>query len=111
MPKKTKERPEKKKTDELLIAIDEALKNKNYYFTRHALERSKERKNVSEYQILRILKSTSKYHEANKDGFHESSQDWNYSIRGKSVDSEDIRIILSFDKNNMLIITVINLND
>lgn len=111
MPKKTKERPEKKKTDELLIAIDEALKNKNYYFSPHALVRSEERKNVSVLQVLKILKSTSKYHEPKKDSFQESFQDWNYSIRGKSVDAEDIRIILSFDENDMLIITVINLNE
>ena len=36
---------------------------------------------------------------------------WNYSIRGKSVDSENIRIILSFDESDMLIITVINLDE
>ncbi len=111
MPKKTKEKPEKKKTHELLIAIEEAIENKCYYFTPHALVRSEERKNVSALQVLKILKSASKYHEPKKDSFQESFQDWNYSIRGKSVDAEDIRIILSFDGNGMLIITVINLDE
>ena len=101
MPKKTKGRPEKKKTDELLNAIEGALENKSYYFTSHALERSQERRNVSEFQVLKLLRSKSKYHEPKKDSFNEDFQSWNYSIRGKSVDAEDIRIILSFDENNI----------
>ena len=102
-------RPQKKKTEELFKDIALALKSGNYYFTHHAKKRTKQRVNVSELQVIRILRSKSKYHESQKDRFNEEKQAWNYSIRGKSVDSEDIRVILSFDKNNMLIITVMNM--
>ena len=111
MPKKTKGRPEKKTTDELLSAIKETVESKNYYFTDHALERGRQRRNVSEFQVIRLLKSSSKYHEKRKDSFNEGFEVWNYSIRGKSVDAEDIRVILSFDENKMLVITVINLDE
>lgn len=111
MPKKTKGKPTKKKTDELLSAIESALESKSYYFTTHALERSRERRNVSELQVIRLLRSKSKYHEPKKDKFSDDFESWNYSIRGKSADGDNIRIILSFDENNMLIITVINLNE
>ncbi len=104
-------RDSKKKTRELFAAIKNAIKNRNYYFTAHAVKRSKERKNVNQLQIIKILKSKSKYHESHKDHFNEDFKSWNYSIRGFSVDFEEIRIILSFDKNDMLIITVINLNE
>ena len=104
-------RPQKKTTDELFNAIENALENKNYYFTSHALKRSKERKNLSEFQVIKILSSQSKYHEPKKDSFNEDFNTWNYSIRGRSIDSENIRIILSFDENDLLIITVINLDE
>ena len=110
MPKLKSGKPEKKLSNELFEAIAAALKSKNYYFTDHALKRSKQRKNVSEFQIIELLESRSKYHESKKDSFDENFRNWNYSIRGKSIDAEDIRIILSFDKDLMLVITVINLN-
>ena len=102
-------RPDKKTTKELFRGIREALETGNYYFTHHAKKRTKQRVNVNELQVIRILKGKSKYHEAQKDRFNEKMQTWNYSIRGNSVDSEDIRVVLSFDKSDMLIVTVINM--
>ena len=111
MPKKTKERPEKRTTEKLFEAIKEAIEGKNYSFTYHALERSQQRRNVSDFQVIRLLKSKSKYHEKKKDSFSDEFSSWNYAIRGKSIDSEDIRVILSFDESEMLVITVINLDE
>jgi hypothetical protein len=37
--------------------------------------------------------------------------DWNYCIEGYDVDEQKIRIIISFDANLMLIITVMRIND
>tara|TARA_Y100000768_G_scaffold70167_1_gene49419 strand:+ start:653 stop:991 length:339 start_codon:yes stop_codon:yes gene_type:complete len=104
-------RPEKKTDDELFKAIENALKNRSYYFTPHSQKRAQERRNVSELQVIRILKSKTKYHEKKKDEFKEEFNTWNYSIRGKTVDSENVRIAVSFDENNMLIVTVINLDE
>ena len=104
-------KPQKRKTSELFSAIESALGSGNYYFTAHALKRSRERRNVSEFQVIRILQSQSKYHEPKGDSFNQGFNTWNYSIRGKSIDLEDIRIILSFDENDLLIITVINMEE
>lgn len=101
----------KKTTVELMKAIKEALDNQSYFFTAHAKVRSKQRKNVDEFQVVRILRSKSKYHEPKKDTYSDDFETWNYSIRGSTVDDEDVRVILSFDESNMLIITVINLDE
>jgi hypothetical protein len=45
-----------------------------------------------------------------KDEFKEDHKLWNYSIRGKTIDGKSLRVALSFDKSNMLIITVIDLS-
>lgn len=101
---------QKKSTRELFEAIERALNEKTYYFTAHALNRSQER-SVSEFQVILILRSKTKYHESKKDSFNNAFKAWNYSIRGETVDYERIRIIVSFDSNEMLIVTVINLDE
>jgi len=40
-----------------------------------------------------------------------NQQDWNYHIRGKNTDGDQIRIVISFDEDGMPIITVINLDE
>lgn len=97
-------------SDDLFVLIDEALVDNNYYFTKHASERAIQRKNINELQVVRILKdSSSRFHEARKDTFDTNHECWNYSIRGKSVDLESVRIIISFEEG-MIIVTVINLD-
>lgn len=109
MPEKTK--ASKRTTVELMLAITEAVESKNYFFTTHATTRLKQRRNVDQLQVIRILKSDSKYHEPKKDTYSKEFQAWNYAVRSKTIDDEDVRIILTFDENDMLIITVINLDE
>ena len=104
-------RPTKKKTAELLMAISTAIASKSYYFTKHADLRARTRRNVSPFEILRILKSDSKYHEVKKDRFNEEFYTWNYSIRGETLDAESVRIVISFEADDLLVITVINLSE
>lgn len=99
----------KKKTEELFASIKSALRESRYFFTTHALERAISRRNVNQFQVLKILKGNKKFHESKKDKFDEAHAAWNYSIRGRTIDDEEVRIIISFDEENMLIITVINL--
>ncbi len=107
---KASNRPVKVSDDELLELIENSIKNKSYYFTTHGSERANERKDVSELQVIAILKSTSKFHEKKKDEYSEEFKAWNYAIRGKTLDDDNVRIVVSFDDKNMLIITVINLD-
>lgn len=48
------------------------------------------------------------FHEKEKTLFNNKFQTWNYAIRGKAVDGEDVRVILAFEKD-MIIITAIRL--
>ncbi len=44
--------------------------------------------------------------EAGQDERHEA---WCYAIRGKTVDKRELRVVVSFDENYLLIITAIGL--
>ena len=83
------------------------IKKGNYFDTRHATDRKTER-NISRTEILYVLQHGR--HEKSKDRFQERYNAWNYAIRGKTVDKRDLRVIISFDENNMLIITAIDLD-
>jgi len=48
------------------------------------------------------------HHEKRKDQFEEIYGAWSYSIRGKTTDKRDLRVVISFDeKTELLIITVV----
>lgn len=78
----------------------------DYIPVEHAKQRLDQRE-VSDPEVRYIL--TTGYHEAKKDEYKEEHHAWNYSIRGKTVDDRKLRIAVSFDKNDLLIITVIDL--
>jgi len=104
-------KPKKKTKPELFEIIENAIDTCNYIFIKHGKLRSEQRKHVNDLQIINILKSKNKKHEAKKDYYQEGHADWNYHIIGKTIDNEKVRIVLSFDSNLMLIITVINLEE
>lgn len=104
-------KPEKKTTEELFKAIESAIEKSEYYFTDHGEMRSATRKKVTDVEVLRILEGKDKWHEKAKDKYENGQDDWNYHIRGKNTDGDNIRIAVSFDKDGMPIITVINLDE
>jgi phage terminase large subunit-like protein len=75
--------------------------------TRHATERQEER-SITRPELLKVLRTG--FHEKKKDQFKEEYQAWNYAIRGKTVDERNLRVIVSFDLNGMLIISAIDLD-
>lgn len=97
----------KEKISELLRKIKECLETGNYKFSKHALERRKERF-ISLPDILEVLRHG--YHEKTKDVWNEQFNEWDYAVRGKTVDQASCRIIVSFDAKGLLIITVIRLD-
>jgi hypothetical protein len=104
-------RPSKKTTVELMRAIEDAITRGEYYFTDHGEKRSRARKKVNDLEVIKILSGNDKWHEAVKDKFVRNSNDWNYHIRGINSDGDQIRIVISFDREGMPIITVINLDE
>jgi hypothetical protein len=95
------------KHNNVLLEISTMLEEGKYMYIGHANQRLKER-SVTRLEVKQALKNG--YHEKRKDEFKEEHNRWNYSIRGKTIDSRNLRIAITFDKNNMLVITVIDLD-
>jgi hypothetical protein len=100
------ERMKAEKIAPLLEKIREGIDSGRYVHTRHATKRQNER-SIIVPDILYVLRKG--YHEKKKDSWDKRCKTWCYSIRGKTIDGAELRIIVSFDKNGMLIITVIRL--
>ena len=95
------------KIPDLLLRIRACLESGKYLFSNHALLRKKERFLTIPKITQQVLRNG--YHEKKKDQWDQTHNAWNYAIRGKTIDNEDLRVIVSFDENGMLIITVIRL--
>lgn len=102
--KKQSTRPEKE--PDLLQKIRDAINSRNFRDVIHASMRAVER-DITRPEYLYVLKNGR--HEKKKDEFKEEHNNWNYAIRGKTLDDRELRVIVSFDENGMLIITVIDL--
>ncbi len=92
---------------DVLDRIKECLDRGQYKFSQHAMERRMERF-ISLPDVIEVLRFG--YHEKQKDIWDKRFKTWNYAIRGKTVDKENCRIIVSFEENGLLIITVIRLS-
>lgn len=95
------------KIDNLLEVVRKCIDEGRYLDTRHAFQRQAER-GITRIEILNVLRAG--FREAKKDKYDETYKAWNYAIRGKTMDDRSLRIIVSYDKNNMLIITAIDLD-
>ncbi len=102
--KKTEKPP---KDREIELKIKDCLIKRRYRQSLHAFERIDKRK-VSFQDVLFVLE-TGRREEA-KDAFDEAFKNWKYSIRGNTLENVDIRIIVTLNESNVVIITVVNLN-
>lgn len=93
-------------TANLLGKIKASIETGNYIVTKHALERLDERK-VSLKDTIYVLAHG--YHEKRKTSFDPVFHTWKYSIRGKTKDTLELRVIVSFVEE-LAIITVIRLD-
>ncbi len=105
---KTISKPIKKTTSELFTAIDNGLNNGEYFISLHGRKRGLERK-VNALHVVSALRSPNRRHEAKKDKYVEGKLDWNYSILSNDTEQRELRIILTFSEQ-MLIVTVIVLS-
>jgi len=106
-------KPKKKNDLELYNLIAKKLADGSYIVLKHAKERIKDR-NVSDLDVLDILENNNnrkRKRNKSKDVYIPGYQDWNYCIEGKDIDGQKIRIIISFNDELMLVITVIRIND
>lgn len=70
----------------------------------HALERKNERE-IELQDIVYVLKNG--FHEEKKTTYDETRKSWKYAIRGSTIDGDDLRIIITFVTNDLLVVTVI----
>ena len=103
----TEKRPVK--IDNLLSKIKECINNGKYILTKHALDRQNER-SINLTETLYVLKNG--YEDKRKTCFDREKDTWKYAIKGKTlIDKLDARVIIAFDENSMLIITVMLIGD
>jgi hypothetical protein len=97
---------------DLWSLISQKISGVRYVFLNHAKERLLDRK-ITDIEVLDILEHKEKCRRnKSKDSFAPGYQDWKYCIEGKSfVQQPQIRIIISFDEEFMLVVTVIRLDD
>lgn len=101
----TRKKPEKIKN--VLVKIKECIEKGDYFVTSHAFIRQNERL-ISLPESLHVLETG--YEEKQKTRFDTDYNTWKYAIRGKTIRDElDVRVIVAFDENGMLIITVMHI--
>lgn len=102
-----------KKGDKVLYAlIEDKIQKAQYVILPHAKERQIQR-NISDLDVINILEGKRGYSRRRnkpKDKYETDREDWNYCIEGMNVDKEQIRIIVSFEADQMPIITVMRIH-
>jgi hypothetical protein len=101
----------KRNDPDLWGLITQKISSVHYVFLNHAKARLVDRK-ISDYEVLDILEHKNKCRRNKaKDSFMHGFPDWKYCIEGKSFEGQPkIRVIISFDKEFLLVITVIRLD-
>lgn len=94
------------KESAVLEKIHQCVKAGRYRDTRHSIQRGLER-NVDLVDIIEVLENG--YHEKSKDDFRTDFQSWNYAIRGKTFEGDELRVAIYFEKDLVIIVTVIRL--
>jgi len=89
--------------DNPLAKIRQHIDSGRYRVSKHAIKRQSERE-VNLRNILYVL--THGFHEEQKSLFDIAFQTWKYAIRGRTIDGIELRVIVGFAEE-MLIITVI----
>lgn len=77
-----------------------------YNFVRHARKRLHERE-VTLLEVSQVIRGG--YHEARKDEFKPEFAEWNYAIRGKTLDARTLRLAIAIKFDGVLVITAIDL--
>jgi len=94
------------KLENVLETAQNCIDAGNYLPTFHSECRQFER-DITLLDALYVIKSG--YREPKHDQFKEEWQAWNYAIRGTTLQSDTVGVIISFDeRKKLLIITVIN---
>lgn len=96
-----------KKIENVVVLAKNLMLMGAYVISNHAKLRQGERR-LTIGDIKNIIETG--YHEKRKDEYKEEFSDWNYAVRGKTLDSEEARICIAFAEEKLfVVITVIRL--
>jgi len=95
------------KADDVVAKVRRHVEQGTYRDTRHVNERRTER-GITLLEVLQVLMRG--YHEKRKDEFKPEHNDWNYAIRGRTVDARELRVAVAFVEPGLLLITAIDLS-
>ena len=98
----------KAKEPHLLERVRKCVESGNYLDTAHSSIRRDERR-ITRPEFLYVLKHG--WHEKAKDQFDEFYKAWNYAIRGETIDGRELRVVVAFERQGILVITAIELKD
>lgn len=101
----------KKNDFDLWSLISQKISSVRYTFLNHAKARLIDRK-ISDIEVLDILEHKNKCRRnKSKDTYVPGYSDWKYCIEGKTfAERPKLRVIISFDKDLMVVVTVIRLD-
>lgn len=94
------------KEENLLEKIRDAIDKGFFKDTRHSSQRADER-GIILPDVLEILSTG--HHEKAKDQYRPEFNSWNYAIRGRTLDDDELRIAVYFEGPIVMIATVIRL--
>lgn len=96
-----------KKIENVVVLTKNLMLKGAYVISNHAKLRQGERC-FTIGDIRNIIETG--YHEKRKDEYKEEYADWNYAIRGKTLDNDQARICIAFaEEKHFVVITVIRL--
>ncbi len=96
-----------KKIENVLSLAKNLMQKGTYAISEHAKLRQGERC-FTIGDIKNIINTG--YHEKKKDEYKDEYADWNYAIRGKTLDDEQARVCIAFiEETHFIVITVIRL--
>jgi hypothetical protein len=96
-----------KKIENVVVLAKNLMLKGAYVISNHAKLRQGER--CFTMGDIRSIIDTG-YHEKRKDEYKEEYADWNYAIRGKTLDNDQARICIAFtEEKQFVVITVIRL--
>lgn len=91
----------------LLRTIRAHLRAGTWLVSTHAAARQQERA-INRLDIVEVLNTG--YHEKKKDEYKTEFRDWNYAVRGKTIDGHTLRVVVSCSDERLLVVTVIPLD-
>lgn len=95
------------KIENVLRRAKQCIAKGLYRYTAHAEVRKLER-SITEEDALYVIENG--WLVPNRDDFCEVYRNWKYALEGKTLQDELLRVIIGFDENMLLIITVMNIS-